>query len=209
MDRRTFLKLAGMGSLAFASACTLESEKNLYSLVRIQDDMVSGEATWYASTCRQCPAGCGVLAKNREGRVIKLEGNPLHPVNKGKLCIRGQAAVQEVYHPDRLKKPLIRQDNTWKTMDYDEAVSLLAQKTSKAAARGDNRVRMLTEIEGDARLNLFQRSLDSWDSRPPTVFEPFSHENLRAANHSVFGINGISSYRMEDSDVLAGFGADF
>ncbi|MFP4159207.1 MAG: 4Fe-4S dicluster domain-containing protein [Desulfobacterales bacterium] len=209
MDRRTFLKLAGMGSLAFASACTLESEKNLYSLVRIQDDMVSGEATWYASTCRQCPAGCGVLAKNREGRVIKLEGNPLHPVNKGKLCIRGQAAVQEVYHPDRLKKPLIRQDNTWKTMDYDEAVSLLAQKASKAAARADNRVRMLTEIEGDARLNLFQRSLDSWGSRPPTVFEPFSHENLREANHSVFGINGIPSYRMEDSDVLAGFGADF
>ncbi|MBI5061984.1 MAG: 4Fe-4S dicluster domain-containing protein [Desulfatitalea sp.] len=98
MDRRTFLKTAGMGSVAFAAGCNAHPEKHLYTLVRAPEDMVTGEATWYATTCRECPAGCGVLAKNREGRVIKLEGNPLHPVNLGKLCARGQAALQGLYH---------------------------------------------------------------------------------------------------------------
>ena len=89
MDRRTFLKLSGMGSVAFAAGCSPDTQKHLYTLVHAPEDMVTGEPTWYASTCRECPAGCGVLAKNREGRVIKVEGNPLHPVNRGKLCIRG------------------------------------------------------------------------------------------------------------------------
>jgi anaerobic selenocysteine-containing dehydrogenase len=77
MNRRTFLKIAGIGSIAVAAGCTTEPEKNLFTLVQAPDDMVVGKATWYASTCRECPAGCGVLAKNREGRIIKLEGNPV------------------------------------------------------------------------------------------------------------------------------------
>src|SRR5210317_1405435 len=111
MDRRTFLKIAGMGSLAFASSCTSESDKKLFSLVRAPGDMVTGKASWYASTCRECPAGCGILAKNREGRVIKIEGNPLHPINNGGLCMRGQAALQGIYHPNRLKVPLFKKNN--------------------------------------------------------------------------------------------------
>ena len=76
MNRRTFLKLAGIGSLSAAAGCTSRPEKNLFSLVRAPSDTVTGRATWYASTCRECPAGCGILAKNREGRVIKVEGMP-------------------------------------------------------------------------------------------------------------------------------------
>ncbi|MBS0014149.1 MAG: hypothetical protein KFF46_09265, partial [Desulfobacterales bacterium] len=209
MDRRTFLKLAGMGSLAFASACTLENEKKFYSLVRLEDDMVTGAASWYASTCRQCPAGCGVLAKNREGRVIKLEGNPLHPVNEGKLCLRGQAALQEIYHPDRLNKPRIRENNTWKTIGYEHALALLAEKTKAAADKGENRVRMITQIEGDMRMDVFKKALSGANSTEPLVFEPFSFEKIRAANQLVFGVNAIGSWQIRDADLLLGFGADF
>ena len=102
MNRRTFLKLTGMGSISLAVGCS-PAEKHLYTLVQAPDDMVTGKAQWYASTCRECPAGCGILAKNREGRIVKLEGNPQHPINQGKLCIRGQAAPQGIYNPDRLK----------------------------------------------------------------------------------------------------------
>jgi hypothetical protein len=83
MNRRTFLKIASIGSVAFAAGCSADSKNNLFTMVEATEDMVTGKASWYASTCRECPAGCGVLAKNREGRVIKLEGNPLHPVNQG------------------------------------------------------------------------------------------------------------------------------
>ena len=60
MNRRTFLKIAGIGSVSFAFGCD-PPPKNLFSLVKAPDDMVVGEATWYASTCRECPAGCGIL----------------------------------------------------------------------------------------------------------------------------------------------------
>jgi len=88
MNRRTFLKLAGIGSISFAAGCSPESPKYLYSQVQAPEDMVTGKTTWYASTCRECPAGCGIIAGNREGRVVKVEGNPLHPLNRGKLCMR-------------------------------------------------------------------------------------------------------------------------
>jgi len=57
LNRRSFLKAAGIGSVAFAGACSSEPEALLYSLVEAPDDMVTGKAAWYASTCRECPAG--------------------------------------------------------------------------------------------------------------------------------------------------------
>ena len=209
MDRRTFLKIAGMGSLSIAAGCTSEAEKTLYSLVQAPDDMVTGKATWYASTCRECPAGCGILAKNREGRVIKLEGNPLHPINNGKLCMRGQAALQRIYHPDRIKTPLLKNQQGWQPLSFPQALSLLTSKAAKAEQNGSNRVRMLTGIEGDILLNLFAVSLKKWRSSVPLVFEPFAYESLKTANEKVFGLKGLPSYRMENADVLVSLGADF
>ncbi|MHC4639455.1 MAG: nitrate reductase, partial [Planctomycetota bacterium] len=113
MDRRTFLKIVGMSSVSLAASCS-PPDKTLYSLVQAPDDMVTGKASWYASTCRECPAGCGIIAKNREGRVIKIEGNPLHPINKGKLCMRGQATLQGIYNPDRIKTPLLKEKDGWR-----------------------------------------------------------------------------------------------
>ena len=71
MDRRTFLKIAGIGSVAITAGCSSEIDKTLFSLVHVPDDMITGKAVWYATTCRECPAGCGIIAKNREGRIIK------------------------------------------------------------------------------------------------------------------------------------------
>jgi molybdopterin-containing oxidoreductase family iron-sulfur binding subunit len=209
MDRRTFLKTAGMGSLAFTTACTLEGEKKLYSLVRTPDDMVTGKARWYASTCRECPAGCGVLAKNREGRVIKLEGNPLHPINRGSLCMRGQAALQGVYNPDRLTRPLLKEGGRRRPISHQEAAARLRERIGSAASRGENRVRMMSRIEGESLTALFNECMAAWRSGPPLIYEPLSYNNLKKANASVFGVDGLFRYRIEEADFLLGFGADF
>jgi len=209
MDRRTFLKIAGMGSVAITAGCTSEADKTLFSLVHAPDDMVAGKAAWYATTCRECPAGCGILAKNREGRVIKVEGNPLHPVNSGKLCMRGQSAVQRIYHPDRIKTPLVKDKEAWRPISFSEALALLKDKAAGAVKKGPDRVRMLTEIEGECLLNLFTQSLEKWRSSSPLVFEPFAYESLKSANETVFGIDGLVSYHLQDADMLVSFGADF
>jgi len=209
MNRRTFLKIAGMGSISFTAACSPESPKYLYSLVRAPEDMVTGRAEWYASTCRECPAGCGILAKNREGRIVKLEGNPEHPVNRGKLCMRGQAALQAVYHPDRLKTPLIRSGQGWQPIAFSKAEGILKQKAAAAAGGGPNRVRLLTEAVGESLMGLFSEAMTAWGSAPPLVFEPYSYEALKTANRDIFGIDGLVSYRMDQADVLLSFGAEF
>jgi molybdopterin-containing oxidoreductase family iron-sulfur binding subunit len=209
MDRRTFLRLAAAGSLTFTVACGMDAEELLYSQVRSPEDMVSGKAHWYATTCRHCPAGCGVLAKNREGRVVKLEGNPLHPINRGKLCIRGQSSLQAVYHPDRLRKPQLRENGAYREISFERAIDLLRRKLDAASSKGENRVRMMTELEGGSLMGLFEECLRLWRSPGPFVYEPLTFDHLKKANEIVFGVTGLPAYRMEECDFLLGFGADF
>ena len=208
MNRRTFLKIAGMGSISLAAGCN-PPEKNLFSLVHAPDDMVTGKATWYASTCRECPAGCGILAKNREGRVIKIEGNPLHPINGGKICMRGQAALQAIYNPDRIKTPMLKEKGGWQPISFSKALSILTEKTRDASQKGADRIRMLTEVVGETQLALFRDALTRWNAPAPLIFEPFAYESLKNANEKVFGQNNLASYRMQEADVLISFGADF
>jgi anaerobic selenocysteine-containing dehydrogenase/Fe-S-cluster-containing dehydrogenase component len=208
MNRRTFLKIAGMGSISFAFGCN-PPQKNLFSLVQAPDDMVVGEATWYASTCRECPAGCGTLVKNREGRAIKIEGNPLHPINKGTLCMRGQAALQGLYNPDRLKTPLLKKNGNWQPLSYSKAISILKKRAGQGSLRGRNRVRMLTETVGESLMNLLTAALTNLNSPPPLVFEPYAYESLKTANEKIFNVDGLVSYHMEKADTLVSFGADF
>ncbi len=197
-----------MGSISFAFGCD-PPQKNLFTLVQAPDDMVVGMDNWYASTCRECPAGCGILAKSREARIVKIEGNPLHPINKGKLCMRGQAALQGMYNPDRLKTAMLKENGQWQSLSFSKAESILKTKTEQAAQKGQNRVRMLTETVGNTLMSLFTATLQNLNSQPPLVFEPYAYESLKTANEKVFGVDGLVSYRMDQADVLVSFGADF
>ena len=89
--RREFLKVLGATTAAGAAACSEPTGKLIPYLVS-PDQTVPGVSTYYATLCRECSASCGVIAETRDGRVIKLEGNPEHPLNRGALCARGQAA---------------------------------------------------------------------------------------------------------------------
>ncbi len=112
IDRRRFLKVLGVtgGGAAVLSGCGIgpEPTEKLIPYLIPPEDQIPGTPTWYSTTCRECTAGCGLHAKVREGRVIKLEGNPDSPINRGRLCARGQAALQGLYNPDRVTGPMVR-----------------------------------------------------------------------------------------------------
>ncbi|ACN14625.1 MopA [Desulforapulum autotrophicum HRM2] len=209
MDRRTFLKTAGIGSISVAYGCKSDYDKNIFSLVTAPEDFITGQAVWYATTCTECPAGCGILAKNREGRVIKLEGNPAHPVNQGKLCIRGQAALQSVYDPDRLLTPQLKTGQTFKPISFDQAVDILKQRMQAASERGNNRVKLLTGITSDPLCALLSTTLEAFGAGPAAVYEPFAHDALRKAHEAIFSKPMLPSFHMEKADFILGFGADF
>jgi len=107
-SRRSFLKAAGfsMAGTFLASCARGPIEKAIPLLIR-PEEVVPGKAYWYASTCAGCNAGCGILVKNRDGRPIKIEGNPDHPLSKGGICAVGQASVLSLYDSKRLAKPLV------------------------------------------------------------------------------------------------------
>ena len=60
------------------------------------------------TACRACIANCGVLAHVKNGRVIRLEGNPVDPMSQGRMCAKGLSGIQALYHPNRNKYPLLR-----------------------------------------------------------------------------------------------------
>ncbi|HLF29224.1 MAG TPA: molybdopterin-dependent oxidoreductase [Anaerolineae bacterium] len=125
LTRRNFLKASGaaLGALGLtglsfgAASAATESGGPAY------DQIVP-------TLCEMCVWRCGVLAKVKDGRVIKLEGNPGHPHSRGKLCARGQSGVMLAYDPDRIKFPLIRAgargEGKFRRATWDEALDLVA-----------------------------------------------------------------------------------
>ncbi|HEX2964340.1 MAG TPA: molybdopterin-dependent oxidoreductase, partial [Syntrophorhabdaceae bacterium] len=212
MSRRQFLKTAGLtGLTALLGGCT-DPIRTLIPFVRAPEDMVPGEATWYATTCRECPAGCGMLAKTRDGRVIKVEGNPLHPVNEGRLCPRGQASVQGIYNPDRFNGPLKRSGGgkphptTW-----HEAERVISSILTSNSAKTDRKnvvfiSDLVTGIER-ATIRNFLSTLGM--ERNHLMYEPLAYEALRRANGTIFGIDAVPSYHIDNSDFLVSFTANF
>jgi len=88
------------------------------------------------STCGGCQVGCGIWVNVENGQVTKIEGDPESPLNKGILCPKGLASLEYLYHPDRLRKPLMRQgkrgEGKWQSIDWDKALDIVAKELAKA-----------------------------------------------------------------------------
>jgi molybdopterin-containing oxidoreductase family iron-sulfur binding subunit len=123
VKRREFLKVLGASSATLAITACDEPTGKLIPYLVSPDQTVPGVSTYYATTCRECSAGCGVIAETRDGRAIKLEGNPDHPLNHGALCARGQSALQGLYNPDRFRAPMVNENGAWKTISWDDAIT--------------------------------------------------------------------------------------
>ena len=204
-ERRDFLKLVGVGLAGAATAgCAPAPAEKLIPYLVAPEDTLPGVPMWYASTCRECPAGCGTMIKAREGRAIKIEGNPDHPLNRGRLCARGQASLQGHYDPDRVKQPMQRSGSEWKAITWDEALQLASGRLGEA--RGG--VALVTSHQPGS----FNRLAGEWAAAmggSHLIYEPFAHESLREANRRSFGDASIPHYDLAGARMIVSFGADF
>ncbi|MBV9775305.1 MAG: 4Fe-4S dicluster domain-containing protein [Gemmatimonadetes bacterium] len=197
MKRRDFLKVLGVSGAGVAAAgCSTSEVQKLIPYVVPSEDIVPGVPTWYSSTCRECPSGCGVHVETHEGRVTKLEGNPVHPVSRGNLCAIGQASVQGLYHPDRYQGPAVVEAGIGsRNLTWDAAEGILAERIQRArqAGRAGGIVLLTGNYTGTmARLaDDFVRSLGG----RRVVYEPLANQPR--------GLN------FADTDLLVAFGADF
>lgn len=147
MKRREFIILTSIG--ATLSACGNPENKLIPALIP-DEEYVPGLDYWKATSCAMCQAGCGLLVRTREHKANKIEGNPQHPVNRGSLCARGQAAVQSLYNPDRIEGPLRRAgergSGRFENISWEEAFEELTAKLGEIKSRKES-VGLLT---GDA-----------------------------------------------------------
>lgn len=149
-SRRNFLALVG-ASAALAGCSNYNDKGEIISYNKKPEEVLPGEPNYYASTCTACSLSCGVLIRTREGRPIKVDGNPDHPVNKGKICSRGQASILNLYDPERLQTPLKKFNDsfnkvTWKNINA-EIIKQLKNTGNKEIAVVTNRITSPTALQ--------------------------------------------------------------
>ena len=209
MKRRRFLQVAGVTGAGLAAGCGSGAPERWMPYLVPSEDLVPGIPTYYASTCTECPAGCGILVKTREGRPVKIEGNPAHPVNRGRLCARGQAALQGLYDPDRITQPMQKTGGRWQPVSWDDAEARIATALTAAATAGADRVAFLGGIASGALDSLTDAWLRTFRSSRRLRYEAFAHEPLREANRLTFGVASVPTYDFAAAQYIVSFGADF
>ncbi|MGE0865315.1 MAG: molybdopterin-dependent oxidoreductase [Vicinamibacterales bacterium] len=229
MDRRHFIKLTAItGTTAALTACG-NPENQIIRFIP-EEDLVPGQATWKPSICPLCSAGCGVIARVMEGEAEvfrngqpglikmglakKLEGNPDDAISQGKLCARGQAAIQVTYHPDRLDKPKKRSgergSGQFVDVSWDEAMKeVVGQLDALAAANDQASLAFLSKPRRGKRLQLIAELLQRFGAQPPVTYEFFSDDVLRRANAAAFGSHQLATVDLENAHYVISFGADF
>ncbi len=214
-SRRDFLKISAASiSLAVLAGCQNPRRwVTLEPYVRPPEEQLAGMPAWFASTCRQCPAGCGILVRILNGRAVKIEGNPEHPLNQGKLCARGQAGLQVLYNPDRLAGPVRqveRGSRKFQSLTWEEALNTLY---SGLLAAGSRLVFWLGSTTSGHLYDLFRRFAVAVGAPAPLVFDLYTAFHGYSAlqnsrnNRAVPGL--LPAYDLGQADAIFSFGADF
>ncbi len=215
VTRRQFLKISGAG-LLLLSGCTANLQRPVWMepYVRAPEETLPGEDFWFASTCRMCPAGCGILVRVSNGRARKIEGNPAHPLNQGRLCARGQAGLQLLYHPDRLRHVLKRTgergQGRWGRTTWEQIVEELAQQIQGMAPE---RIAFLTGLLPDYQATLVARFLKGLGAPPAVVYDTQAAFDgrvvLEAASQALFDVPVLPIFDIARADVVYAFGSNF
>jgi anaerobic selenocysteine-containing dehydrogenase len=214
MNRRTFLQLSGLSAAGAALAgCKSANEKLIPYLIPPDEGVTPGKAEYYASSCRSCPAGCGILVRVSEGRAKKIEGNPAHPVNRGKLCARGQAILQELYHPDRVPQPMKRSgprgSGEFAKISWKEGLDLLVGGLMPLKQENATGLALLTPQLKGTLAKLTTSFMRSFGSPNQLSYELLGPDWLREATRQSFGQPGLPYYDVAETRYLLSFGADF
>ncbi|MBT7073273.1 MAG: molybdopterin-dependent oxidoreductase, partial [Anaerolineae bacterium] len=212
-SRRDFLKTTAAiaGSIAVSGGVRSLFNPKAASASSFDGDLkTAAEEKIVPGVCSLCSSGCGILARVADGNVVKLEGNPMHPMNLGALCPKGQAAPELLYNPDRLTGPMKRKgergSGEWEPITWDEATQTVAAKLNELRDAGhpEQAALMYGQTRGQMR-SFFERFMDAVGS-PNAV----SHEslNVAAAKLGMYltqGIYDLPAYDLENSNYVLSF----
>ncbi|RPJ21766.1 MAG: twin-arginine translocation signal domain-containing protein [Chloroflexi bacterium] len=221
ISRRDFLKLASVGAATTAvlTGCGPASryvEREPYS--KMPEYTYNGLSTYYATTCRECAAGCGIIVRTMQGRALKVEGNLKHPVNLGKTCSRGQTTLQGLYNPNRVRGPLqhTRGEGLYDanfqdvppSMSWDEAIQVVSEALKDSAGAA-----FLMGTASDHLFDLVSDLAVAIGAPAPIRYSASGMFEARAtlsrAAEDLFGQAALPFFDIGNSDLVLSFGANF
>ncbi len=209
LRRRDFLKI--VGGLSFGLP--------LYNCAfDIISDSASGNAWnpgiegWVPTVCQACQGGCGLLVRKIDDRAVKVEGNPFHPLNRGRVCSKGQAGLQLLYNPNRIKTPLKKVGNrdsgAWQPVGWNEALDIVAEKLkSLRESEKSHTVALLENFNKNTSNDLVARFLNIYGS--PNHVQHDDWSSVKDAYYTTQGIHNVMAVDFEKTNYVLSFGADF
>ena len=205
VSRRGFLKVMGASlALAGLAGCTKQPDEPIFPYIKQPEDLVLGKPMYFA-TAYPFPTGAvPVLVKSDSFRPIKVDGNPEHPMSKGKSDVFTQATLLDLYDPDRSQHVLHRGEVAgWG--EFQEAFAGAAKKLN-----GGQGLCFLSEtITSPTLAAQWKQVQAAYPSAKLVQWEPVNQDSSRAASKAAFGSYTDAQYKLEEADVILSLDADF
>jgi MoCo/4Fe-4S cofactor protein with predicted Tat translocation signal len=204
--RRDFLKYLGFSTAAamVAASCKTPVKKAVPFLNR-PDNIVPGVSDYYATTFVQGGEVIPVVAKVRDGRPIKIEGNDLSSLTKGGTSAAAQASVLDLYDINRLRFP--QQKDGKEISSFDAADKMIGEALAKL---GGAPVVLLTgTINSPTTLDIISAFLAKYPGSRHVTYDAMSHTGMLLANEATYGKRAIPSYHFDKAKTIVSLGADF
>ena len=216
ISRRDFMRLASVGAATSAvlTGCgPLSRYWTREPYTKMPEYNYNGLSTYYATTCRECAAGCGIVVRTMQGRALKVEGNKDHPINQGKTCARGQITLQGLYNPDRVTDPIRRKERgaaDAEKMDWDAAVKVVTDALTKNAPQ---EIAFLLGMAPDHLFDVVTDLTKALGAPAPIRYGALSMFEARAtlaqATEKLFGQAALPFFDIAGADLVFSFGANF
>lgn len=211
VNRRQFLALMGASAALAGTGCS--SYKNKGTIIPYNQkpvEIVPGIANYYASSCTGCSDHCGVLVKAREGRPIKVDGNPEHPVNQGKICAKGQAQTLSLYDPDRLRYPVSNlEDGSVKPVEWEFADKDIAKALKNAADKGQEIALLMPKVSSPSVTALLSKFRKVYPTSKTYSYEYFDSFSRRSSWEKAYGESELPVIAWEKAEVILALESDF
>jgi MoCo/4Fe-4S cofactor protein with predicted Tat translocation signal len=205
VSRRGFLKVMGASlALAGLAGCTKQPDEPIYPYVKQPEDLILGKPMYFA-TAHPFPTGAiPVLIKSDSFRPIKVEGNPEHPMSKGKSDAFTQGTLLDLYDPDRSQHVLNRgQNSSWGA--FQQAFATAIKNTN-----GGQGVYFLSEtVTSPTLATQWKQVQQAYPQAKLIQWEPVNSDSSRAASKAAFGSYTDAQYKLEEADVILSLDADF
>src|SRR5687768_2131722 len=205
--RRDFLKYLGfsISAATVAASCDIPLKRAIPFVTR-PEDIVPGIANYFATSYVHDGDYCSVLVKVREGRPIKIEGNPLSKVSFGGTSARAQASVLNLYDTHRLRSPQLRNaEGKYDAASWQQIDDLLA-----TSLRPESKIAILTHtILSPTEQKIIKDFQAKFPGTTVTTYDPVSSAAILKAHEAMYGVAMVPGYHFDKAKVIVGVQADF